>query len=161
MSEKQIGMELQKTVRLLDKAKETAIEQMGQAISLAADAGDIIMSAEHEGINLPEILRVGGVSEEQARRLKRVAKARPTLHSPSPQHLKQLALWAGLMPDPIETSTPRPHKSWHHYLVACRQWLTRKSIQDWSPIQKADFVSEAEPIVKAFIEAGGKIPPKV
>ena len=60
MSEKQIGMELQKTVRLLDKAKETAIEQMGQAISLAADAGDIIMSAELEGLNLPEILGVGG-----------------------------------------------------------------------------------------------------
>jgi hypothetical protein len=159
MSEKQIGMELQKTVRLLDKAKETAIEQMGQAISLAADAGDIIASAELEGLNLPEILGVGGVSEEQARRFKRVAKARPSLHSPSPQSLKQLALWVGLMPDPIETSTPRPQRSWHHYLVACRQWLTRKSIQDWSSLQKADFVSEAEPIVKAFIEAGGKLPP--
>ena len=55
MSEKQIGMELQKTVRLLDKAKQNAIEQMGEAIGLAADAGDILLSARTEGLDLDAI----------------------------------------------------------------------------------------------------------
>jgi hypothetical protein len=49
MSEKQIGMELQKTVKALEKAKENAIEQMGEAIGLAADAGDILLSARTRG----------------------------------------------------------------------------------------------------------------
>jgi hypothetical protein len=55
MSEKQIGMELQRTVKALEKAKETAIEQMGQAIGLAADAGDILLSARTEGLDLEAI----------------------------------------------------------------------------------------------------------
>jgi len=159
MSEKQIGMELQKTVRLLDKAKQNAIEQMGEAIGLAADAGDILLSARVEGLDLDTIQEVAGINGEQARRYERVAKARPSLQAPSPSGLKQLALWTGLLPDPIETSNPKADQAWHSYIIKARQWLARKSVTNWTSVQKADFVSEAEPIVRAFVEAGGKLPP--
>lgn len=157
MSEKQIGMELQKTVRLLDKAKQNAIEQMGEAIGLAADAGDILLSAKVEGLNLEIIQEVAGINGEQARRYERVAKARPSLQAPTPGGLKQLALWTGLLPDPIETSNPKAEQAWHSYIIKARQWLARKTPTQWTPAQRNQFVEEARPIVEAFVEAGGKI----
>lgn len=157
MSEKQIGMELQKTVRLLDKAKQNAIEQMGEAIGLAADAGDILLSAKVEGLNLDTIQEVAGINGEQARRYERVAKARPSLQAPTPGGLKQLALWTGLLPDPIETSNPKAEQAWHSYIIKARQWLARKTPTQWTPAQRNQFVEEARPIVEAFVEAGGKI----
>ena len=157
MSEKQIGMELQKTVRLLDKAKQNAIEQMGEAIGLAADAGDLLLSARVEGLNLDTIQEVAGINGEQARRYERVAKARPSLQAPSPSGLKQLALWTGLLPDPIETSNPKADQAWHSYIIKARQWLARKTPAQWTPAQRTQFVEEARPIVEAFVEAGGKI----
>jgi len=157
MSEKQIGMELQKTVRLLDKAKQNAIEQMGEAIGLAADAGDLLLSARVEGLNLDTIQEVAGINGEQARRYERVAKARPSLQAPTPGGLKQLALWTGLLPDPIETSNPKAEQAWHSYIIKARQWLARKTPTQWTPAQRIQFVEEARPIVEAFVEAGGKI----
>jgi hypothetical protein len=157
MSEKQIGMELQKTVRLLDKAKQNAIEQMGEAIGLAADAGDLLLSARVEGLDLDTIQEVAGINGEQARRYERVAKARPSLQAPSPSGLKQLALWTGLLPDPIETSNPKAEQAWHSYIIKARQWLARKTPTQWTPAQRTQFVEEARPIVEAFVEAGGKI----
>jgi hypothetical protein len=157
MSEKQIGMELQKTVRLLDKAKQNAIEQMGEAIGLAADAGDLLLSARVEGLDLDTIQEVAGINGEQARRYERVAKARPSLQAPTPGGLKQLALWTGLLPDPIETSNPKAEQAWHSYIIKARQWLARKTPTQWTPAQRTQFVEEARPIVDAFVEAGGKI----
>jgi hypothetical protein len=156
-NEKRIGIELKKTVKALEESREQAVQTMAETISLAADAGDIILSAETEGLNTQEILRVGGVSEEQARRLKRVAGARPSLTSPEPTQLRQLALWAGLLPDPIENSAPRNPKPWHSYLVAASQWVSRKRVNDWSEAQRAEFVAEAKPIVEAWVEAGGRL----
>ena len=158
MSEKQVGMELLKTVRLLDKAKENAIEQMGQAIGLAADAGDILISARQEGLDLEAIQTHAQINGEQARRYERVAKARPSLQAPTPGGLKQLALWTGLLPDPIETSNPKAEAAWHAYIVKARQWLARKNIKQWSPSQKEQFLQEARPIVDAYLEAGGELP---
>jgi hypothetical protein len=157
MSEKQIGMELQKTVRLLDKAKQNAIEQMGEAIGLAADAGDLLLSARVEGLDLDTIQEVAGINGEQARRYERVAKARPSLQAPSPSGLKQLALWTGLLPDPIETSNPKAEQAWHSYIIKARQWLARKTPTQWTPAQRTQFVEEARPIVEAFLEAGGRV----
>ena len=157
MSEKQIGMELQKTVRLLDKAKQNAIEQMGEAIGLAADAGDILLSARVEGLNLDAIQEVAGINGEQARRYERVAKARPSLQAPSPSGLKQLALWTGLLPDPIETSNPKAEQAWHSYIIKARQWLARKTPSQWTPAQRTQFLEEARPIVEAYREAGGEL----
>jgi hypothetical protein len=157
MSEKQIGMELQKTVRLLDKAKQNAIEQMGEAIGLAADAGDILLSARVEGLDLDTIQEVAGINGEQARRYERVAKARPSLQAPTPGGLKQLALWTGLLPDPIETSNPKAEQAWHSYIIKARQWLARKTPAQWTPAQRTQFVEEARPIVEAFKEAGGEL----
>jgi hypothetical protein len=157
MSEKQIGMELQKTVKALEKAKENAIEQMGEAIGLAADAGDILLSARVEGLDLDTIQGVAGINGEQARRYERVAKARPTLQAPTPGGLKQLALWAGILPDPIETSNPKAEVAWHSYIIKARQWLARKQIAQWTATQKTQFVEEARPIVEAFKEAGGEV----
>jgi hypothetical protein len=157
MSEKQIGMELQKTVRLLDKAKQNAIEQMGEAIGLAADAGDLLLSARVEGLDLDTIQYVAGINGEQARRYERVAKARPSLQAPSPSGLKQLALWTGLLPDPIETSNPKAEQAWHSYIIKARQWLARKTPTQWTPAQRTQFVEEARPIVEAFLEAGGRV----
>ena len=158
-NEKTIGMELKKTVKALEESREASVASMAETISLAADAGDIILSAETEGLDTQEILRVGGVSEEQARRLKRVAGARPQLANPDPTSLKQLALWSGILPDPIENSTPRPPRPWHSYIVAARQWVSRKRVGDWSATQRAEFVDEARPIVEAWVEAGGRIQP--
>jgi len=155
-NEKTIGLELKKTVKALEESREASVASMAETISLAADAGDILLSAEGEGLDLPEILRVGGVSEEEARRLKRVATARPQLSNPDPLALKQLALWSGILPDPISASTPRPPRPWHSYIVAARQWVCRKRVGDWSSSQKAEFVSEAQPIVEAWFEAGGE-----
>ena len=157
MSEKQIGMELQKTVKALEKAKENAIEQMGEAIGLAADAGDILLSARVEGLDLDTIQGVAGINGEQARRYERVAKARPSLQAPTPGGLKQLALWAGILPDPIETSNPKAEVAWHSYIIKARQWLARKQIAQWTATQKTQFVEEARPIVEAFKEAGGEV----
>jgi hypothetical protein len=157
MSEKQVGMELLKTVRLLDKAKENAIEQMGQAIGLAADAGDILLSARQEGLDLEAIQTHAQINGEQARRYERVAKSRPSLQAPSPSGLKQLALWTGLLPDPIETSNPKAEAAWHSYMVKARQWLARKNVRLWSPSQKEQFLQEAKPIVDAYLEAGGEV----
>jgi hypothetical protein len=157
MSEKQIGMELQKTVRLLDKAKQNAIEQMGEAIGLAADAGDLLLSARVEGLDLDTIQEVAGINGEQARRYERVAKARPSLQAPSPSGLKQLALWTGLLPDPIETSNPKAEQAWHSYIIKARQWLARKSVTNWTPAQRTQFLEEARPIVEAYKEAGGEL----
>jgi hypothetical protein len=157
MSEKQIGMELQKTVKALEKAKENAIEQMGEAIGLAADAGDILLSARVEGLDLDTIQGVAGINGEQARRYERVAKARPTLQAPTPGGLKQLALWAGILPDPIETSNPKAEVAWHSYIIKARQWLARKQIAQWTATQKTQFVEEARPIVEAYKEAGGEV----
>jgi hypothetical protein len=157
MSEKQIGMELQRTVKALEKAKETAIEQMGEAIGLAADAGDILLSARVEGLDLDTIQGVAGINGEQARRYERVAKARPTLQAPTPGGLKQLALWAGILPDPIETSNPKAEVAWHAYIIKARQWLARKQIAQWTATQKTQFVEEARPIVEAYKEAGGEV----
>jgi hypothetical protein len=157
MSEKQIGMELQKTVKALEKAKENAIEQMGEAIGLAADAGDILLSARVEGLDLDTIQGVAGINGEQARRYERVAKARPTLQAPTPGGLKQLALWAGILPDPIETSNPKAEVAWHSYIIKARQWLARKSPAQWTEAQRTQFVDEARPIVEAYKEAGGEV----
>ena len=150
-------MELQKTVRLLDKAKQSAIEQMGEAIGLAADAGDLLLSARLEGLDLDTIQEVAGINGEQARRYERVAKARPSLQAPSPSGLKQLALWTGLLPDPIETSNPKAEQAWHSYIIKARQWLARKSVTHWTPAQKTQFLDEARPIVEAYKEAGGEL----
>lgn len=158
MSEKQVGMELLKTVRLLDEAKENAIEQMGQAIGLAADAGDILLSARQEGLDIEIIQTHAQINGEQVRRYERVAKARPSLQAPSPSGLKQLALWTGLLPDPIETSNPRGETAWHSYIVKARQWLARKNVKAWSSGQKEQFLQEAKPIVDAYLEAGGEMP---
>jgi hypothetical protein len=157
MSEKQIGMELQKTVKALEKAKENAIEQMGEAIGLAADAGDILLSARVEGLDLDTIQGVAGINGEQARRYERVAKARPTLQAPTPGGLKQLALWAGILPDPIETANPKAEVAWHSYIIKARQWLARKQIAQWTDAQRTQFVDEARPIVEAYKEAGGEV----
>ena len=157
MSEKQIGMELKKQLKLLEEAKDRAISSMGETISLAADAGDIILSARKENLNVDEILLISGINGEEGRRLERVAKARPLLSAPNPSQLKQLALWSGILPDPIETSNPKAETAWHSYIIKARQWLARKSPAQWSDDQKRQFILEAEPIVRAFREAGGEV----
>jgi len=157
MSEKQIGMELKKQLKLLEEAKDRAISSMGETISLAADAGDIILSARKENLNVDEILLISGINGEEGRRLERVAKARPLLSAPNPSQLKQLALWSGILPDPIETSNPKAETAWHSYVIKARQWLARKSPAQWSQEQKTQFIQEARPIVEAFIEAGGEV----
>jgi len=155
-NEKQVGMELKKTVSKLEEAKEQAIKNMGGAISLAADAGDIILSARGEGLDLDLVLEVAGINGEQARRLERVAKNRPSLNAPNSTQIKQLALWAGVLPDPIETSIPKAEKLWHDYIVKARQWIASKSVKTWSDTQRLEFIEEARPIVEAYREAGGE-----
>ena len=155
-NEKTIGMELKKTVRQLEESRQEAVKTMAETISLAADAGDIILSARTEGLNVDGILEVAGLNGEEGRRLERVAKARPSLTNPEPGQLKQLALWAGILPDPIaSTSEPRPEAHWLNYIFKAQQWVARKSPESWTEGQRAEFVREAKPIVEAYQKAGG------
>ena len=157
-NEKTIGMELKKTVRLLEESRQEAVKSMAETISLAADAGDIILSARTEGLDVDGILEIAGLNGEEGRRLERVAKARPSLTNPEPGQLKQLALWAGILPDPIaSTSEPRPEAHWLTYPIKAAQWVARKSPAQWSAPQREEFVREARPIVEAWVEAGGKL----
>ena len=110
------------------------------------------------GLDVDGILEVAGINGEEGRRLERVAKARPSLTNPEPGQLKQLALWAGILPDPIEqTTSPRPEAHWLAYLIKTRQWVARKSPTSWSDAQRKEFVEEARPVVEAWVEAGGKL----
>lgn len=157
-NEKTIGLELKKTVKLLQEHREEAVKSMAETISLAADAGEIILSARAEGLDVEGILEVAGLNGEEGRRLERVAKARPSLTNPEPGQLKQLALWAGILPDPIEsTTTPRPEAHWLAYIFKAQQWVARKAPTSWSAPQRDEFVREARPIVEAWVEAGGKL----
>lgn len=157
-NEKSIGMELKKTVRLLQEQREEAVKSMAETISLAADAGDIILSARTEGLDVDGILEVAGLNGEEGRRLERVAKARPSLTNPEPGQLKQLALWAGILPDPIaSTSEPRPEAHWLAYIHKAQQWVARKSPTQWSEAQRVEFVREARPLVDAWLAAGGTL----
>lgn len=157
-NEKSIGMELKKTVRQLEESRQEAVKSMAETISLAADAGDIILSARTEGLDVDGILEIAGLNGEEGRRLERVAKARPSLTNPEPGQLKQLALWAGILPDPIETTTTsRPEAHWLNYIFKAQQWVARKSAKDWSEAQRTEFVREAKPIVEAWVEAGGRL----
>lgn len=156
-NEKGIGMELKKTVRLLNESREEAVKSMAETISLAADAGDIILSARTEGLDVEGILEIAGLNGEEGRRLERVAKARPSLTNPEPGQLKQLALWAGILPDPIENSTPKAEAHWLGYVIKARQWISRKTPTQWSEEQRREFVAEARPVVEAWVEAGGRL----
>ena len=64
-NEKNIGNELKKTVRLLNESREEAVKSMAETISLAADAGDIILSARTEGLDVEGILEVAGLNGEE------------------------------------------------------------------------------------------------
>lgn len=157
-NEKNIAMELKKTIRQLNESRETAVRTMAETISLAADAGDIILSAKTEGLDLNGILKIADITDEVARRLERVAKARPSLTNPEPSQLKQLALWSGILPDPIESAHPtKAQTHWLSYIFKAQQWLARRSHTSWTPQQKQDYVREARPLVEAWIKAGGTL----
>jgi hypothetical protein len=158
IAEKNIGMELKKTVSLLAEARHNAVEGMAEAIAIAADAGDLLLGAREKGLDIEAILEHAQINGEQGRRLERVAKARPSLTNPDPGQLKQLALWAGILPDPIETTTsPRPEAHWLAYPIKAAQWVARKSPASWSDPQREEFVREARPIVEAWVAAGGNV----
>ena len=157
-NEKSIGNDLKKTVRLLHESREEAVKSMAETISLAADAGDLILTARTQGLDVEAILEIAEINGEEGRRLERVAKARPSLTNPQPGELKQLALWAGILPDPIaSTSEPRPEAHWLTYCIKAQQWLARKSPQQWSQPQREEFVREVRPIVEAWVAAGGNV----
>ena len=157
-NEKTIGLELKKIMQALEDSREASVQSMAETITLAADAGDIILSARTEGLDVDGILEIAGLNGEEGRRLERVAKARPSLAHPEPGQLKQLALWAGILPDPIEqTTSPRPEAHWLAYLIKTRQWVARKSPTSWSEAQRKEFVEEARPVVEAWVAAGGKL----
>jgi hypothetical protein len=156
-NEKRVGLELQKTVGKLRQAREQAIQDMAEAISLASDAGQLLLSARSEGLDLDVVLKVGGINGEEGRRLERVAKAKSMLANPKPGELKQLCLWAGILPDPIEGSSPRPTAHWLAYVFKAKQWVAKKSPTQWTEAQRLEFVEEAKPLVEAWVEAGGRL----
>lgn len=157
MSEKSTGTELKRILKRLDDEKALTLESMGRTFTLAADAGDIIISARAESLDLNEVLKTADITEEHARRLERVAKHRPTLANLEPSQVRQLALWAGVLPDPITKSSPAPRKLWLWPVLAAQQWLSRKSPDQWVKTQKEEFIREAKPIVNAYLKAGGVI----
>jgi hypothetical protein len=86
---------------------------MAQTIGLAADAGDILLSARVEGLDIEAIQGVAGINGEMGKAIRASSQGKAKPIRPSPRQLKQLALWAGILPDPIETSNPKAEVAWH------------------------------------------------
>ena len=64
-NEKSIGMELKKTVRQLEESRQEAVKSMAETISLAADAGDLILTARTQGLDVEAILEIAEINGEE------------------------------------------------------------------------------------------------
>ena len=102
-NEKSIGMELKKTVRQLEESRQEAVKSMAETISLAADAGDIILSARTEGLDVDGILEVAGLNGEEGRIGNEPLPRKPNQHRktlPQPQH-RPTIYQSGLICSPL------------------------------------------------------------
>jgi hypothetical protein len=150
---------LKAVVKELNKKREDALAQVGEVIGLAAKAGAMIGQARADGEDVSKLIESAGITDEQAKRYERVAAHQHKLNSGEPGVVRQIMLWAEMLPDPITTSEPGEPKPFLSPVIRVAQWvqnrLTKYAKQD-EEIRR-QFVREGRPIVEAWVEAGGKL----
>ena len=149
--------ELKEVIKKLNKRRTETLEQMGEVIGLAAQAGAIISSARAKGQNMPELLDGAGLTDEQGKRLERVAAHQKKLQDGDPTALRQIMLWTEMLPDPITTSVPSERKPFFFPLIKVSQWfINRSKPEAWTSDMRTEFIRYAEPIAKKYTELTDK-----
>jgi hypothetical protein len=148
---------LKQIVKELNARREQTLEAVGEVISLAAKAGSIIGQARSNGEDVGKLLDAAGLTDEQGKRLERVAAHQHKLASGEPGLVRQVMLWAEMLPDPIATSTPTEPKPFLWPVIKVSQWLSNKGMRyvKQDADLKEQFLREAQPIVRAYKELGG------
>jgi len=148
---------LKQLIPKLNTTRDKALELVGQTLGLAADAGDLITKAKAEGQDIEDVCKGAGITEHTANGYVRVASHRLKLKDSDPSNIRQQFLWAGLLPESISTSTPGDPKPFMDPIIKANQWLASRG----SKFIKADkelraqFLKEAEPIVRTYNELSG------
>jgi len=146
--------ELKKAIKDLNQKRESTLESIGETISLAAKAGNIIASARSDGENISDLLKSVNLTDEQGKRLERVALHQHKLVNGDPGLVRQMLLWSEMLPDPIVSSTPTEQKPFLLPVIRVAQWLTSRGIKfiKQDSELRSQFMREAEPIVRAYEE---------
>jgi len=144
---------LKQIVKELNKKREDTLQAVGEVIGLAADAGAMIAQARSDGKDVAELLGAAGLTDEQGKRLERVAANRHKLKTGEPAVVRQVMLWAEMLPDPITVSVASERKPFLWPIIKVSQWLSNRSKhQAWNQQTKAEFVRYAEPIALKYRE---------
>ena len=145
--------ELKEVIKKLNKRRSETLEQMGEVIGLAAQAGAIISNARSKGEDVPALLESADLTDEQGKRLERVASHQKKLQDGDPTALRQIMLWTEMLPDPITTSVPSERKPFFFPLIKVSQWfINRSKPEAWTPDMRTEFIRYAEPIAKKYTE---------
>lgn len=148
---------LKEVIKKLNKRRTETLEQIGEVIALAAEAGAIISSARANGENVRELLDSVNLTDEQGKRLERVAAHKKKLQDNDPTALRQIMLWTEMLPDPITTSVPSERKPFFFPLIKVSQWfINRSKPEAWTSDMRLEFIRYAEPIAKKYTELTGK-----
>jgi hypothetical protein len=118
--------ELKEVIKKLNKKRTETLEQMGEVIGLAAQAGAIISSARAKGDDVRKLLESADLTDEQGKRLERVAAHQKKLQDGDPTALRQFMLWTEMLPDPITTSVPSERKPFFFPLIKVSQWFLNR-----------------------------------
>lgn len=149
---------LKQIVKELNTRREETLTAVGEVISLAAKAGNIISQARSDGEDVGKLLNSAGLTDEQGKRLERVAAHQHKLASGEPGVVRQIMLWAEMLPDPITNSEPSEPKPFLWPVIKVGQWVANKGLRyiKQDSTLKEQFLREAEPIVAAYRELGGR-----
>ena len=149
---------LKAVIKELNKKREDALAQVGEVIGLAAKAGQIIGQARADGQDVAKLVEQAGLTDEQAKRYERVAAHQHRLNSGEPGVIRQLLLWSEMLPDPITTSEPSEPKPFLQPVIRVAQWVSNRGLRYIKQDKdlRDQFLREAEPIVAAYRELGGR-----
>ena len=152
-------IELKKTIDQLNEQRENTLAEIGKTIRLAAKAGSIIAASREQGDDMAKLLDYCGLTDEQGKRLERVYRHEHKLALGDSGAFRQIYLWTEMMPDPITTSTPSEPKSFLLPVIKFSLWLSNKGIKQVRQDDRLrdQFLAEAEPIVRAYRELGGRV----
>jgi hypothetical protein len=144
---------LKQVVKELANKRQHTLEAVGEVIGIAAKAGVIIAEARASGQDIAKLLDTAGLTDEQGKRLERVAAHQHKLSTGEPSVVRQVMLWAEMLPDPITTSVPSERKPFMWPLIKVSQWFANRSKhQAWSKETKQEFMRYAEPIAIKYRE---------
>ena len=152
-------MKLLSVINKLNETRDKAIELVGRTIALASDAGEIIAVARTEGKDVLALCEEAGITEEVGKRYEKVAatQKRLTNGDADPSLMRQTYLRIGILPDPITISEPSEPKHFLFPIMKARQWLASRGAKFIAQDKtlKEQFLTEAEPIVKAYNDLKG------